>query len=261
MKNAIQQPKKQKVVNHDVKIAQWFETATQKLDDVLFRPLGYQVPKNIRIMVAPIKKSKNTSANTTLGVCHPSSWSHGVNIIHLNISTTDKTDSVNVLATLIHELIHAIDDNKSGHKKGGAFDKMARAVGLDGMLTATYAGKELESRLNKLIKEIGKFPAQAVSLEGLRSDTCRNIKLECSGTDDVICDHGFNINRQRIEEMTTHKCLSCGEGEYMVKLPQKYNGLKIAIEQFFMFSGLVLKSNKNANMEDINDFVSVEVDA
>ncbi len=66
------------------------------------------------------------------------------------ISPTIANSSV-VLATLVHELVHAAVGNKAGH--GPAFRKVAVAVGLTGKMTATYAGPELQKTLDRIIAE------------------------------------------------------------------------------------------------------------
>src|SRR5262249_53310025 len=53
---------------------------------------------------------------------------------------------VEVGAVLIHELIHAWDDCRHGHR--GPFRKAALAVGLQGKMRATIAGPKLQERLN-----------------------------------------------------------------------------------------------------------------
>jgi len=249
-----------KVVNHDVAITKWFEKATQELSDKVFRPHGFKVPKNIRINVSEMKTANKTHGHTTLGRCYPTAYTRGtadnpspkaevVNIIQMNIATTGKDNSVDVLDTLAHELIHAIDDNKSGHKKGGAFDKMARTIGLEGKLTSTYAGEELKGRLNGIVKTIGKFPLRQVNLEGLRRDTNRNLKVVCHGTEND-CDHGFNTNRLRIEQMNSRTCLCCGEGDYHIQLGKKYGGAIISIDKFFSLVNDNEKVNGKQNLDD-----------
>ena len=256
--NAQKKVKEFKVVNHDVAVTKWFEKATQELSDKVFRPHGFKVPKNIRINVSQLRTANKTHGHTTLGLCYPTHYTAGknkpkkevVNIIQMNIATTGKNNSVDVLDTLAHELIHAIDDNKSGHKKGGAFDKMARTIGLEGKLTSTYAGEELKGRLNGIIKTIGKFPLQEVNLEGLRRDTNRNLKVRCYGTEND-CDHGFNTNRLRIEQMTSRKCLCCGEGDYHIQLGKKYGNAVITIDRFFALTSIVKKNNDSIrNLDD-----------
>ncbi len=65
-------------------------------------------------------------------------------------------DAVQVGEVLVHELIHAWDDCKNGHR--GPFRKAALAVGLQGKMRATTAGPELKARLNALSSQLGPYP-------------------------------------------------------------------------------------------------------
>lgn len=64
--------------------------------------------------------------------------------------------SVRVLDVLAHELIHVIDENKSGHR--GDFAKIATMIGLEGPMTATTAGPALSYRLGCIAQVLGPYP-------------------------------------------------------------------------------------------------------
>jgi predicted Zn-ribbon and HTH transcriptional regulator len=88
-------------------------------------------------------------------------------------------EPVLVLATLVHELIHAIDNAESGHK--GWFAFAARKVGLEGKLTATVAGDVLAEELRVYSELLGKYPHAAMSPNPNRKkQTTRMLKVECS---------------------------------------------------------------------------------
>lgn len=97
------------------------------------------------------------------------------------------TDPVKIVATIMHELVHAIDDCEHGHK--GPFVKMIRALGLAGKPTATHAGEELVEQLQPILDELGEYPHAALaSLSGVGSSgpkkqTTRMLKLKapCCG--------------------------------------------------------------------------------
>ena len=91
-------------------------------------------------------------------------------------------DAVRVLDVLTHELIHAIDDCQSGHR--GRFGKIARAVGLEGKLTATVAGPELLVKLTAIAKGLGTYPHAALAgsadgADGPKKQGTRMLKVEC----------------------------------------------------------------------------------
>lgn len=89
-------------------------------------------------------------------------------------------EPVQVLATLLHELIHAVDGNKSGHR--GAFASIAREVGLTGKMTATTPGEALSARLTTISDGLGMFPHAALrtGVSGAhKPQGTRMLKVEC----------------------------------------------------------------------------------
>lgn len=124
-----------------------------------------------RISVAPLKAKH-------LGECFPRSRSEDA---HNEIFITAKeADSLEVLDTLVHELIHAYDDCKSGHKH--FFAKIARAVGLDGKLTSTHAGPVLKAKLQEYVELFGPIPHAALTLVN-KSRGRNNNKIVCNSCD------------------------------------------------------------------------------
>lgn len=70
-------------------------------------------------------------------------------------------DPVTVLATLLHELIHAAVGVE--HKHGKLFSKPARRVGLEGKITATVPGEALTAKLVAMIEKLGSYPHSEMS--------------------------------------------------------------------------------------------------
>jgi hypothetical protein len=98
--------------------------------------------------------------------CWPTSRSDdGVNEIHIS---PIYADPVEVLDTLVHELVHAVDDCKNRH--GAEFKKIALAVGLQGRTREASAGALLKDRLQTiasvLIAELGPYPHARLSANG-----------------------------------------------------------------------------------------------
>ena len=88
-----------------------------------------------------------------------------------------------VLAILVHELVHAVDVNASGHK--GPFAKLAKALGLVGKMTTSTAGEDLAVELDKLATELGAYPHGALAAGGQGADGpkkqgTRMLKVECT---------------------------------------------------------------------------------
>lgn len=119
--------------------------------------------------------------NAVIGQCwHPDAAKDGA--AHIFISPV-LDDSVRVLDVLAHELVHAVDHNESGHR--GAFAKLAKAIGLEGKMTATVAGDELKGRLTEIAGHLGGYPHGALvsmgdGADGPKKQSTRMLKVECA---------------------------------------------------------------------------------
>jgi len=63
---------------------------------------------------------------------------------------------IEVIDTLVHELVHAVDDCQSGH--GENFKRIAKDIGLKGPMRSAGAGEELMKDLIKIADLLGNFP-------------------------------------------------------------------------------------------------------
>lgn len=88
------------------------------------------------------------------------------------------SDSVAVLDTLMHELIHAVDDCKNKH--GPVFKKMALKLGLKGPMRSTGAGPELKVRLKELAESLGPYPHSKLSVPAKVVDRRPRPRAKCS---------------------------------------------------------------------------------
>ena len=82
-----------------------------------------------------------------------------------------------VLATLVHELVHAAVGTQCGHK--GPFKALATSLGLEGKMTATHAGPELLALFAPLTRELGDYPHGAVNLSARKRQKTRLLKAAC----------------------------------------------------------------------------------
>lgn len=99
-----------------------------------------------------------------IGTCHPRSASaDGRNEIFISPNLSAAAD---VLPVLVHELIHATLDCEGGHR--GAFARIARAVGLEGPMTATVAGAALAERLAEISDVLGMYPHATLNMDAAR---------------------------------------------------------------------------------------------
>lgn len=180
----------------------WLQAAIVALTP-LFDEIGEKLPP-VRISVG-FPKSRGPNV---IGQCWaPSASVDGVAqlFIHPKLGGDDVTP---ILATVIHELIHAIDECESGHT--GRFRDMAKAIGLEGKMTATHPSAELVDRFATLLNDAAMpdYPHAVLTGEGETSapktQSTRMIKLECPG-DGMI----MRTSRKWIDEVGPPMCL-CG---------------------------------------------------
>tara|TARA_R110000851_G_scaffold129651_1_gene262730 strand:- start:13521 stop:14138 length:618 start_codon:yes stop_codon:yes gene_type:complete len=189
----------------------WLNTAAAILLDELFSKLDMPVP-NMRYSLTTPKVS---NTGQVLGSCwNRAASSDGANEIFVTANLGEQ-DSVKILSTLVHEIVHAFDDNQNGHK--APFIKLCKLVGLKGgpagkvqeSFTATVATDELAEHLQEIVDTIGVIPHAAMNIEasGKKKQKNRNLKVKCNH-----CDFGFNTSQKNIDLMNNHNCLACSSG-------------------------------------------------
>ena len=90
--------------------------------------------------------------------------------------------TVDVLGTLLHEMVHAVDDCSSGHR--GNFIKIARQLGFKAKWTTSACRTdELAERLKGLAERLGPFPSAAIvggkAADTPKTQTTRMLKVAC----------------------------------------------------------------------------------
>jgi hypothetical protein len=179
---------------------EWLSECADLMLLELFTPIT-TIRSSMRIKVS-VGYAPNTKANSNVIGCCLSSVCSGEGYNEIFISPTIN-DSSTVLATLAHEICHAIDDNKSGHR--GEFARLARAVGLAGKLTATTAGDKLQTSIDEYIDIMGEIPHSAVDLSSKPRQKNRNLKVWCDS-----CGFKFNTSITQINHVIeTAGCISC----------------------------------------------------
>ena len=112
------------------------------------------------------------------------------------------------LATLAHELVHALVGVEAKHK--GPFAKAAKAVGLLGKPTATVAGPTLQDLFQTIVAKLGDYP-HAVLTPKMKEKPqgTRMLKMEC-GT----CGYVARTTRKWLEAAGPLRC-PCNPDEPM----------------------------------------------
>ena len=182
----------------------WLQESIKVLKETVFADAGITVP-DVYVSVGFPKGSRG-SKNKAIGQCHPSELSADEKA-HIFIHP-ELDESTRVLDVLIHELIHAVDGCKSGHK--GAFKRMALQCGLTGKMTATEADPLiLLPRLREIVGQIGEYPHARLGGKGKDGDGegagSRLKKCEC-----LSCGYIAYTSRKWLEELGAPIC-PCNE--------------------------------------------------
>lgn len=182
---------------------QWLDECAGLILDEIVAPVA-TIREEMTLKLSVGYPPNRRTNSKVIGVCFPAAASTGgFNEIFIN---PEINDSLQVLETLVHEIIHAVDDCRSGHR--GEFKRIARAVGLEGKLTATFAGEELRAHLSQYVDLLGHIPHAAIKSGKLKRQVNRNLKVWC------LCGFKFNTSRSQIERVLMERdsidCCACG---------------------------------------------------
>jgi hypothetical protein len=180
---------------------EWLVAAVAKLAD-LFAEAGAELP-TVRVSVGwPGGHGKK---NAVIGQCWAPAASAD-NVAQLFISPV-LGDASRVLDVLAHELVHATVGTEAGHR--GPFAKLAKAIGLEGKMTATIASDGLKARLDDIAAELGEYPHAAITpaLAGVKKQGTRMLKVECAEGSGYI----VRMTRKWLDEFGAPSCPCHGE--------------------------------------------------
>ena len=166
-----------------------------------FVRVGAELPAKIRVSCGWPSKGALAIKKQRVGECWSATCS-GDETFELFISPALK-DSIEVLATLVHEACHAAVGVEAKH--GSAFKKVAKAMGLEGKMTATTSGEVLKVRLKELVTKLGEFPhAELKSSNSPKKQTTRLLKVKC-----IECECVVRITRKWLDDVGAPTC-GCG---------------------------------------------------
>ena len=163
---------------------EWLNKALLEIIPI-FEGKGISWPNTLKIRASCGFPSSNALSrrSRTIGQCHKTEWS-GDKTNEIFISPVID-NPLEAIATLTHEMVHVLDDCKSGHK--GAFRRTMKLVGLEGKPTHTHAGEELTVRLNTILEGLGAYPHHALNpVAREKKQTTRLLKAMCSGCGYII---------------------------------------------------------------------------
>ncbi|MEE4109514.1 MAG: hypothetical protein V2I24_09215 [Halieaceae bacterium] len=116
-----------------------------------------------------------------------------------------------VLATLLHELLHAVDDCRDGHR--GRFAAMARAVGFVAPLTELHLTDALTAELAEMAELLPPYPHAALDVNaGRKKQGTRMVKVECGA-----CGFLFRTTAKHLAALDeSSPCPACHQTESLL---------------------------------------------
>lgn len=141
----------------------WLERAIDMLRP-RFTEIGMPLPEKIHVSVG-FGYGIRAESKFILG----QTWSRvasddGVNHVFIGPQVGDPAE---MLVTLVHELVHVADDNKSGHR--GAFAEAATRLGFNGPMTETPPSTALAAELAVMAAELGEFDHGKLDVDLVRA--------------------------------------------------------------------------------------------
>jgi hypothetical protein len=185
----------------------WLLIAVEKLKP-LFSDNGYKLPE-VRVSCGWPSTGGTSRKKRTIGQCWTTEAAKdGITQIFISPYLEDIAGEQGVLATLVHELVHAVVGVKNKHNK--IFGKAARAVGLEGKLTATSASESLCQTLYAIAKDIGDYPHAQLDalLSPTKKQTTRMLKAEC-----IQCGYTVRLAKKWLDEVGAPCCPNHGKME------------------------------------------------
>jgi hypothetical protein len=169
-----------------------------------FDRMGFPLPREIRVTCGWPSKSALAKKKRRTGECWSSDCSKDR---HFEIFISPCiSGSVEVLAILVHEAVHAAVGLECKHK--GPFKTCALATGLEGKMTETNASEGLKVRLQSIVEGVGEYPHAAVDQVATSNappnQTCRQLKVVCDSCDCII-----RMSQKAIDHPGTPTC-ACG---------------------------------------------------
>lgn len=173
----------------------WLQRAVVAVTPWLEAVEGVIVPE-VRVSVGWPSRGGLGTAKRVVGQCWSThSATDGINQIFIS-PVRGAEDSIAIVTTLIHELIHAIDDCSSGHH--GEFIRIARGVGLVPKWTQSNAGDDLTEQIVSLLAEIGLIPTGAIhggaAADAPPKQKTRMLKLSCT-----LCEYTVRTTQKWID--------------------------------------------------------------
>jgi len=148
----------------------WLNAAVKLLQPI-FAQHGFTIPE-VKVSCGFPSSGLRSRA---IGQCWSSKASEdGINQIFIS---PELSSSVEVLDTLAHELVHAVDNCE--HRHGPEFKKIALSIGLEGKMRQASAGPYLLAQLEQIAKKLGNYPHAKLKVPIRGISIARPVKARC----------------------------------------------------------------------------------
>lgn len=183
----------------------------------IFAAKGFPIPAKVRVSIG---FTSNGAKGRAIGECWSDLASADGSFEIFIVPGMD--DAHRVADILTHELAHAAVGLAAGH--GPKFGKAARALGLEGKLTATTAGPNWTAWAGPILKRMGPLPHAKLAgvSSGPKKQTTRMLKATCDacgftvrGTKQWLCEtdeDGQTVGRALV-------CPTLCGGSLLVEVP------------------------------------------
>lgn len=143
-----------------------------------FEEAGAPIPETVRCSIGFPSKGQRSKV---VGECW-SAASSADGVCEIFIRPNMHADAAEILGTLTHELIHAAVGHEAKH--GPLFKRPAKALGLEGKMTATVVGDGWREWALPILEQIGDYPGaelygSAMVVGGPKPQKNRQLKLQC----------------------------------------------------------------------------------
>jgi len=180
----------------------WLESAINTFRP-WFETIGHPLPHKSHVSVGFSYGSRAENGKILGSTWSTKASEDGINHVFISPEIGDTFD---VLETLLHELIHVVDDNKSGHR--GEFAKMAKELGLTRPWTYTPSSPAVGAELLTIAASLGEYPHGALHPRGVpaKVDPATGTVLTEGG--------GGKLNSGPPKQVTYMRKLTCTDTEH-----------------------------------------------
>ncbi len=171
----------------------WFNAAVVMLEQQLFKPAGYELPR-FRIGVGWPVGNRMKAGGECFDVDISADKTYEIFI------SPKSFEPLVILGTITHELCHTLAGVKAAHKK--PFIEVMRAVGMLAPFTQSIVSDDLRPVLDRIVTKLGPYPHAALGIKAKGEHKgSRLLKVQCPG-----CGYVARVTRKWLEEVGPPIC-------------------------------------------------------